>query len=263
MLDLLDLLLLRRGVPSDDRTLTFRRIDGQTTSKVVYFLPWNTPFYVARHAGLIPFEFLACYEMPPAIVSSTPELSVEALHRLVHDAEALLADRGVCKASAIIVGLSVGTYPATFLANRIGARLCAVAAADRADLMLWQSPAARLVKRRSMQRGLELSHFTRIMSGYHPVQNLVGIATNSMFILGKRDPFIPSRRSTGLLRAIRRHAPKASVIKFDAGHVKTMMMSARCQQAMLGLQQAGARRELKMHNMFAQLRLSESPDHTK
>ena len=44
MLDLVDLLLLRRGIPADDRGLTFRRIDGNALSKVLYFLPWHTPF---------------------------------------------------------------------------------------------------------------------------------------------------------------------------------------------------------------------------
>ena len=67
MLDLLDLWLLRRGIPSDDQTLTFRRIEGNPASKVIYFLPWHTPFYVAPHAGFTPLEFLACYEMPAAI----------------------------------------------------------------------------------------------------------------------------------------------------------------------------------------------------
>ena len=87
MLDLLDILLLSRGTPADDRTLAFRRIDGSPASNVIYFLPWFTPFWFARRAGFAPLDFLAAYEMPPAIV-----------------------------------GLSVGTYPATYLANRIGAR---------------------------------------------------------------------------------------------------------------------------------------------
>jgi len=73
---------------------------------------------------------------------------------LVDDAETLLARCGVFAANALIIGLSVGTFPATYLANRIGARLCAVGAADRADLMLWQSPAARLIKRRCQQHGV-------------------------------------------------------------------------------------------------------------
>jgi pimeloyl-ACP methyl ester carboxylesterase len=259
MLDLLDLLLLRRGIPSDDETLTFRRIDGDQNSKVIYFLPWHTPLHVARHVGFTPLEFLACYEMPPAIVSSKPELSVEAMHRLVDDAEALLVNRGIRANDAIIVGLSVGTYPATFLANRTGARLCAVAAADRADLMLWQSPAARLIKRRCVQRGLQLAHCSKVMSGYHPVQNLAGIAPNSMFVVGGRDPFIPPRRNKGLLRAIRKHAPEAQVVKLDAGHVKTMIRSARYQRAMLGLEPDRASWQLRMPT-FNELRLSRPED---
>jgi hypothetical protein len=234
MLDLLDLWLLRRGIPTDDQTLTFRRIDGNPASKVIYFLPWHTPFYVAKHVGLTPLSFLACYEMPPAIVSSVPELSVEAMHRLVEDARALLMHQGLCGGEALIVGLSVGTYPATFLANMIGARLCAVGAADRADLMLWESPAARLVKRRAQQRGVRLSHYSRAMRGHHPVQNLARLAADSVFVMGARDPFIPTRRANGLLKAIAKFAPQARVISLDAGHVKTMMRSAQHQRAITG-----------------------------
>ena len=83
MFDLLDLLLLKRGTPADDRTLAFRRIDGRPTAKVIYFLPWHTPYVFARQAGFMPLSFLACYEMPPAIVSSEPELCVQAMRGLV------------------------------------------------------------------------------------------------------------------------------------------------------------------------------------
>src|SRR5262245_49013066 len=113
MLDLLDLFLLRRGIPSDDQTLAFRRIDGVADSQVIYFLPWPTPFSIARRLGFTPLEFLACYEMPPAIVSSTPELSVEAMRRLVADAETVLGRHRIVRRNAIIVGLSVGSFPAT------------------------------------------------------------------------------------------------------------------------------------------------------
>src|SRR5262249_27837614 len=182
MFDLLDLLLLRRGVPSDDRTLTFRRIDGNAGSTIIYFLPWHTSLGFARQAGLVPLDFLACYEMPAAIVSSEPQLGVQALHALVADAESVLRQHAVSPASAVIVGLSVGSFPATYLANRIGARLCAVASADRADLMIWQSPAARLIKRRAMQKGVRLLDYAKAMLGCHPAQNLAGIRPDSLFI---------------------------------------------------------------------------------
>jgi pimeloyl-ACP methyl ester carboxylesterase len=235
MLDLLDLLLLKRGLPSDDQTLTFRRIDGDPNAKVIYFLPWHTPFSICRQAGFTPLDFLASYEMPCAIVSSDPGLGVEAMRLLVADAEALLLARGVAPSEALIVGLSVGSYPAIYLANRIGARLCAVAAADRGDLMLWQSPATRIIKRRAIHRGVRLWQFSKAMLGYHPAQNLAGIARGSVFVVGDRDPFVPTRRRAGLLQAIERFAPAAHIASVAGGHVKTLMLSAHYQQAMLGL----------------------------
>ncbi len=51
MFDLLDILLLSRGTPADDRTLAFRRIDGNPASNVIYFLPWFTPFWFAGEQG--------------------------------------------------------------------------------------------------------------------------------------------------------------------------------------------------------------------
>ena len=115
MLDLIDLLLLRRGIPADDRTLTFRRIDGNPTSKVLYFLPWNTPFAIARRAGFTPLDFLACYEMPSAIVGAEPSLCVQAMQALVADAERLLAEKALLGNDILIVGLSAGTYPRPIL----------------------------------------------------------------------------------------------------------------------------------------------------
>ncbi len=246
MLDLLDLILLRRGVPSDDRTLTFRRIDGNPQSRVIYFLPWNTPFSLARQAGFAPLDFLAAYEMPPAIVSSEPELCVQAMLGLVADAEAVLAQNGVAPADAVIVGLSVGSFAATYLANRIGARLCAVAPADRADFMLWQSPAARIVKRRALQKGYQLAHYSKAMFGYHPAHNLAGVAADSVFVLGRRDPFVPPRRRTAFVRAIEAHVANAQVVKLEAGHFRTLMYSGRHQLAMMGMTPAPARWQIRM-----------------
>jgi hypothetical protein len=154
MFDLVDMLLLRRGIPADDQSLSFRRIDGNPASKVIYFLPWHTPFSVARGAGFLPLDFLAAYEMPPSIVSSEPALCAEAMLRLVADGEQILAAHSVVGKDALIVGLSVGSYAATNLASRIGARVCVVASADRADLVMWESFATRIVKQRAMQKRL-------------------------------------------------------------------------------------------------------------
>jgi hypothetical protein len=236
MFDLLDLLLLNRGTPADDWTLAFRRIDGNAASKVIYFLPWFTPFWFARQAGFAPLDFLAAYEMPPAIVSSEPAFCVRAMRGLVQDAERLLHKRRIKTEDAVIVGLSVGTYPATYLANRIGARLCSVASADRADVAIWESPATRIVRHRALKKGFRLAHYSELLQGSHPAQNLAGIAPNSVFVVGQRDPYIPPNCNAGLLQAIAKHVREAHVIKLDAGHFRTMMASGRYQRAMLGIE---------------------------
>jgi len=246
MLDLFDFILLRRGVSADDRTLTFRRIDGNPQSSIIYFLPWNTPFGVARKVGFTPLDFLAAYEMPRALVSSDPEMSVMAIRGLVDDAQALLERNGVAPHNAVLVGLSVGSFAATYLANRIGARLCAVAPSDRADMMMWQSPAARIVKRRAIEKGLKLAHYSRAMTGFHPIHNLAGVAPNSMFVMGRRDPFVPSRRRSALQRAIEMHLPSAKIVKLDAGHFRTLLLSARHQRSLLGLPPTPSRWQVRM-----------------
>lgn len=234
MFDMLDLFLLRRGVPADDQSLSFRRIDGNPDSKTIYFLPWCTPYSFARQSGMAPLDFLAAYEMPSAIVSSDPQRSVEAVGALIADAAALLARHGVARRDALAVGLSVGTYPATFLASRFNCRLISVAGADRPDLMLWQSPAGRLVKRRAVHKGHRLADFCRAMRDWHPAKSLADVGRDSMFVVGTRDPFIPRRRAAGLLAAIERHLPSAQVVKLDAGHLKTLIASGRFQRQLVG-----------------------------
>src|SRR5262245_19327376 len=229
MLDFVDLLLVRRGIARDDCSLTFRRIDGSPGSKVVYFLPLQTSFSVARQLGFLPLEFLAAYEMPNAIASSEPGRCLQAMLTLANDAEQLLNDNHIAARDAVVVGLSAGSYPATFLANRIGARLCSVASADRVDLLIWQSPAAGIIRRRASRKGYVVSHYSNTLEGSHPAQNLRGLAPHSLFVVGRGDPFIPVGRVNGLLAAIEAHAPRCHVVRLAAGHVKTMMLSGRHQ----------------------------------
>ena len=232
MLDFIDYFLIRRSVPHDDWTTAGRRIDGDPESRVLYFLPWNTPYLVARHAGFMPLPFLAAYEMPPAIVSSDPNASVAAVRTMIDDTVALLAAHGLDGRDVLFVGLSVGTYPATYLANMFGARLCSVASADRGDLMIWQSPAAARVKERAIAKGVRLSDYARALRGYHPVDNMPNLRPGSTFIVGWRDLLVPENRTRRLLEVGRAKTRIARFIQFDAGHVATLASSARVQLAM-------------------------------
>ena len=105
-------------------------------------------------------------------MSSEPELCVRAFHAIIDDALRLIREVGIRPQDLVVIGLSVGTAPATYLANHFGARLYSVASADYGHLMLWQSPATLLVKARAIEKGYSLADFAdaRATSGREPLK---------------------------------------------------------------------------------------------
>lgn len=206
----------------DDTCTAFARIDGDPASSLICFLPWRMPYRLAHVARIVPRNFLACYEMPRAIVSSEPDLCVRALDALVEDAMRVFDRARLDPAQLLVVGLSIGTAVATVLANRIGARLCSIASADRGDLTLWESPASTQVRKLAEAKGYRLSDFTRALTGLHTVENLANLAPGSRFVFGLKDELIPEPRRQGLISAVHDVLPAAEVSYVDAGHFGTM-----------------------------------------
>jgi hypothetical protein len=223
MLDVRDGWLLRAAQKSDDTSVCFRRFRGNGRANVICFLPWLTPFRLAAGMGIVPKDFLACYEMPSALVSSEPELCVEALRRVAADAERVALERTDKNQPLIAIGWSLGSAPATYFANKVGATLCSIGSADRGDLMLWESPAAEPIKERAVRKGFALADFTAASHGWHPAENLHNIGTNSAFALGLRDKCVPAQRRHALMSAVTHAVPGAVIHHIDAGHVRTLI----------------------------------------
>jgi fermentation-respiration switch protein FrsA (DUF1100 family) len=141
------------------------------------------------------------------------------------------------------VGLSIGNAVATTFANRIGARLCSIASADRGDLTLWESPASAHVKALAEAKGYRLTDFTRALAGLHTIENLANLAPGSRFVFGLKDELIPEPRREGLIAAVRHTLPAAEITYVDAGHFGTMAETMRrglCEPAEVHLARARA-----------------------
>jgi pimeloyl-ACP methyl ester carboxylesterase len=219
-------LLLERSV-GDDTSTEFVRIDGDQHATTIVCLPWQMPYRLAVGTRLVPRPFLACYEMPRAIVSSEPELCIRSLDGVVRDARDLIARARLNPRDMLVVGLSIGNGAATMLANSIGARLCSIASADRGDLTLWESPAARHIRERAETKGYRLGDFTRALAGWHTIDNLADLGSGSRFVVGSKDEFLPRPRREGLVAAVHRVLPDADVSYFDSSHIGTMMEAMR------------------------------------
>ncbi len=160
----------------DDGSMAFHRADGNPHSRVICFLPWRMPYRLAGVVGLVPKDYLACYEMPSAIVSSEPTHCLKALLSVANNAEALAKRSGHAPQSLTIIGLSIGNAAATYVANLMGAKLISIASADRGDLTLWESPASRHVKKRALEKGYRLKDFSEALEGFHASENISNLA---------------------------------------------------------------------------------------
>ena len=234
MMDALDFVLLNASSEQVDDSLSFERVLGDLTSRVICFLPWKVTIQTAKRMKIIPKSFLACYQLPSAIVSSEPALCAQAVEVLVNDALGLLKHLGIEPQSITSVGFSMGNGPATVLANKTGARLCSVTSADRGDLMLWQSDAVIGVKHAARRKGYVSSDFREALAGLDPIDNLSNIGRDSVFIAAERDMFVPRERRIALLDAVRDIVPSALIVTADRGHVRTIWQTAQQLPEILG-----------------------------
>ncbi len=228
---------LREPPVGDEESTEFLRIDGDPCASTIVFLPWCMPFKLAQARRIIPESYLACFEMPRGIVSSDPARCLEALYAVVDEATAVFERSGLAPQRVLVVGLSIGNAAATMFANRIGARLCSIASADRGDLTLWESPAARHVRLRAEAKGLQIGDFTRALRGRHTIDNLANLGAGSRFVVGLRDELLPLPRREGLLHAVRSIVPAADIVHIDATHFGTMREAIRrglCDPAEMG-----------------------------
>lgn len=227
MFDIDDRLLMRCTLAPSNESLGFKRHVGDLASTLVGFLPWRVPLGLVLRGSEISSKFLVCYELPNGTVSSRPEISAEAMRRVCADAEQLLTNLCVDPAKLTMVGLSLGSGPATYLANKYGCRLVSVVSADRGDDMLWESPAVATVKEKAQAQGFELAHFRQALAGLHPVENLAGIGAGSVFVTSTQDLYVPDTRSHALMSAVAQHRPDAQIVVSHTGHARTISNALR------------------------------------
>jgi hypothetical protein len=201
----------------------FRRIVGNDDRGGIYFLPCRTSFRTAVRFGLLGLRrWRLCYQLPISIVSPDPERAAASIQRVLADATEQIERGGP---PSLLIGLSMGSVPATVLAGRHRTRLWSFASADRGDLMIWQSPAAQAVRLAAEARGLTLDDYTRALTGLNPVEWLDRIDPRSRFSIGAFDRFVPLSRRYELMKRAAKTIPMQNVLIEPLGHLGVMALS--------------------------------------
>lgn len=209
-------------------SLTSRRIEVEADSgapngeQVICFLPWLLSYERCREARLLPPNVIAAYEMPHAIVSPSPATSIQALQTVADDFLEFMDERDLDPANLTLMGLSIGNFAATYLANMIGARLWAVAPGDRGEVLLWSSSFAVGLRKQAEARGYSFSDFEAALRDFNPINNLRNIGPGSIFIAGRFDSVVPYRSAMNVVAEARACNPATRSLVLPLGHSGTL-----------------------------------------
>lgn len=214
--------------PQSGTPVVARRL-GQPLNDVIYFLPWSTPYRLARSFGLLPLPFAACYETPRRAVCADPVESVVAFRRIISDAVDLIQKRPQPD-PPLIVGFSLGTVAATYVANLFRAPLLSICGAARGENMIWESPSAAAIKQAAEERGYQRPHFYSALGPLNPVENLDNLDRRSLFLIADRDRIIPSEQSELWHDILSSRRPRARVLRTRSGHLKAIITSRNLQR---------------------------------
>lgn len=211
---------MRHGDRFDDESVAVRRKDGNGRKNIIIFLPWNLPIRIAERLNLIPPDHMAAYQMPNGIISSIPEKCVESIQHIEADFTQLLSTKS--GDDCTLVGLSIGNFPATYLANKYGLRLLSVASGARGDWLIFNSRAATHIRDRALKRGHSIDSFAPVLKGWNPIENLSQLGPRSKFVLGMFDSFVPRESQRALIEQLRSDSPQTDVWQLPLGHRATI-----------------------------------------
>jgi pimeloyl-ACP methyl ester carboxylesterase len=192
----------------------FAILEGRVRTGPIYFLPWRTGSGLAQMVGLIPNSaFAACYRLPDDAARISDMVDIAVRRARSHDMP------------RAVVGYSMVTVPATLVAAALGTPLWSFASADRGDLMIWSSPAARTVQRDAERMGFSRNDFTLALRNLNPIDSIERVHRDSRIVVGRFDRLIPRARSQALAERARRYLPTEHVLELPLGHLGVLALS--------------------------------------
>ncbi len=219
----------------------YERVDGGTPRGAIYFLPWNMDLRTARWLGLVRgSDWQACYRLPDAMVSPDPQHCSSCIEDIAQDVLRLAARNGP---PPRLIGFSLGSIPATLMAGRFGSTVWSFASADRGELMIWSSPAARAIRREAERRGFGPADFAAELGRDNPISWIDHVALDSRIVVGRFDRYVPRARGQALLQRARRRIALSHLLELPLGHVAVLASSGWMQQHWL---RAEARERLRV-----------------
>jgi len=185
----------------------------------VCFLPWNISFESASKLNLIPKKKkVIVYEMPCGIINPVPKLSKKIMLNIVAD----LKNNIDLEQKFSVMGLSIGIYPAFYVANHFNVdKLVILAPGAYLGESLWEGVATQEVKRRAVNQGcLTFKEYDKEIRGTNPIENLDDLPKDIEIYISTNDNFIKTKFGEKVINKLN-EKEKNPVVKYfkGKGHV--------------------------------------------
>ena len=195
MFGLIDVLSIKLNRNSQGTCCGLKRyfVEQEGSMTWVCFLPWRTDLETARKHHLLPKSGnLLVYKVPDNLLGSTPELTLEAFDCIRQDFESALEKYDLASKEIAFWGLSAGTIPAFYFANRYTCKkLVAVCPTARLGEGIFTARAARKIKKVAVANGYTAETYDNSISEINIENNLDKLPEDVTIYLARFDRFVP------------------------------------------------------------------------
>lgn len=230
MLGVLDLIMASHNKVTDDEAKDAKKffkysLDRDSDLTWVCFLPRRTTLEIAQKYHLLPEEGnILAYEVPLNLIAGNPNDTRDAFFSLVKDFEDVHGNE--LKGRKIsFLGISVGSMPALFLANRYKTeKVRVVCSTAKLGEGIFSAFAARKIKRDAVGLGFDAEAYDDILDEINPVENIENLPEDIKIVISRFDKYIPYKGGVELAKEIRKIKKNVKVYKFfTIGHFLTML----------------------------------------
>lgn len=200
-------------------------LDRKNDLTWICFLPRRTTLDIAQKYSLLPKNGnIIAYEVPLDLIASDPNMTRKAFFSLIKDFQDEYKNKLLGKDIAFL-GISVGSIPAVFLANRYkNKKIRIICSISKLGEGIFHSFAARKIKKDAIKNGFDEVAYDKILNEINLIENTLNLPDDVKIVISRFDNYIPYDGGVELIKKVKETKKNAKIYKFlMVGHFLTML----------------------------------------
>jgi hypothetical protein len=191
------------------------------------FLPWHMNIKFAEKIGLFPKDknLIVAWKFN-CLMNEDPHETLKNLKsiekRISREVKKFKGKKKMC-----VLGISLGNYPAVYMANRLKTeKMVLVAPGDKLGMCIFTGDKTKKLASKIIKRRCSIKSYDRVLKGTNPIENLKNLPTGNIFVhLAMWDRFIKTKEGIILIEEMTKLGKMPKVCKYHfLGHAETVLL---------------------------------------